>query len=302
MKIFMTGGTGFVGTTLTRRLVEQGHQVTVLTRKISGDMRPEIGVSVVEGDPTQKGAWQEEVSHHEAVINLAGASIFRRWTEQAKAMIRDSRILTTKNLVDALRKRQESESTLISTSAVGFYGFHDDEELDESSASGDDFLASLSKDWEAAAFKAQDYGVRVLICRLGIVLGTRGGALGQMIPLFKTGLGSPLGTGKQWFSWIHEQDLVRIYLFLLSRKDMQGPVNCTAPGPVNNRTFTKALGKAMHRPTFMPAVPGFMLKTLKGEFGNVLLKGQRVVPKCLLNAGFDFKFPGIDDALQSLLR
>ena len=297
----MTGGTGFVGTTLTHRLVEQGHQVTVLTRKISGNMRPEIGVSVVEGDPTQKGDWQEQVSHHEAVINLAGASIFKRWTKTAKAMIHDSRILTTKNLVEAMKTRQGEETTLISTSAVGYYGFHNDEELEESNAPGDDFLASLSKDWEAAALHARNYGVRVLICRLGIVLGTRGGALGQMIPLFKTGLGSPLGTGEQWFSWIHEQDLVRIYLFLLAQKDIQGPVNCTAPGPVKNRAFTKALGKALHRPTFMPAVPGFMLKTIKGEFGNVLLKGQRVVPKSLLDAGFDFKFPGVDYALQSLL-
>ena len=301
MEIFITGGTGFVGTTLAHRLVEQGHQLTVLTRKISGNMRPEIGISLIEGDPTKKGAWQEQISRHEAVINLAGASIFRRWTKQAKAMIRDSRVLTTKNLVEAMKTRQGKKTTLISTSAVGYYGFHDDEELEESNAPGDDFLASLSKDWEAAAMHARNYGVRVLICRLGIVLGTRGGALGQMIPLFKMGLGSPLGTGEQWFSWIHEQDLVRIYLFLLGQKDLQGPVNCTAPGSVKNRTFTKALGKALHRPTIMPAVPGFILKIIKGEFGNVLLKGQRALPKSLSNAGFDFQFPVIDDALQGLL-
>lgn len=301
MEIFITGGTGFVGTTLAHRLVEQGHQLTVLTRKISGNMRPEIGISMIEGDPTKKGAWQEQISRHEAVINLAGASIFRRWTKQAKAMIRDSRVLTTKNLVEAMKTRQGKKTTLISTSAVGYYGFHDDEELEESNAPGDDFLASLSKDWEAAAMHARNYGVRVLICRLGIVLGTRGGALGQMIPLFKMGLGSPLGTGEQWFSWIHEQDLVRIYLFLLGQKDLQGPVNCTAPGSVKNRTFTKALGKALHRPTIMPAVPGFILKIIKGEFGNVLLKGQRALPKSLSNAGFDFQFPVIDDALQGLL-
>lgn len=301
-KIFMTGGTGFVGTTLTRRLVEQGHKVTILTRKISGNRRPEIGVSVVKGDPAQEGDWQDHVRHHEAVINLAGASIFRRWTKQAREMIRGSRIMTTKNLVKAMKTRQGKETTLISTSAVGYYGFNDDEELVENSSPGDDFLASLSKDWEVAALQARNYGVRVLVCRLGIVLGTRGGALGQMIPLFKMGLGSPLGTGEQWFSWIHEQDLVRIYLFLLGKKEIQGPVNCTAPDPVKNSTFTKALGKALHRPTFLPSVPGFQLKIIKGEFRNVLLKGQRVVPKYLFDAGFDFKFPRIDNALQNLLR
>jgi len=301
MKIFMTGGTGFVGTSLTRKLVEKGHLVTILTRKISGDTNPEEGVALIEGDPTKKGAWQEHVSGHEAVINLAGASIFRRWTKEAKAMIRDSRILTTKNLVEAMSARTGAETTLISTSAVGYYGFHGDEELDESHPPGDDFLASLCKDWEEAAIKAEQYGARVIICRFGIVLGRRGGALGEMMPLYKRGLGSPLGSGKQWFSWIHEQDLVNVYLFLLDHKNLSGPINCMAPEPVTNREFNKALGKALKRQTFMPAVPGFMVKIIKGEFGNVLLKGQRVAPKKLLDAGFNFQFPRVNDALRDLL-
>jgi hypothetical protein len=300
MKIFVTGGTGFVGTALARKLVEQGHHVTVLTRKI-GDFTPGKGISFIEGNPTEGGAWQEHVAHHKAVINLAGASIFKRWTRESKAIIRDSRILTTKNLVSAMRNCKVKETTLISSSAIGYYGPHDDEELDESCAPGDDFIASLCKDWEAAALEASRYGVRVVICRIGIVLGKRGGALEQMVPLFKMGLGSPLGTGKQRLSWIHEQDLVRIYLFLLGRENMEGPVNCTAPDPVTNREFTKTLGKAIKRPTFMPAVPGFILKIIKGEFGDVLLKGQRVVPKKLLDAGFVFQFPRLKDALQDLL-
>ena len=301
MKIFMTGGTGFVGTSLARRLVEQGHQVTILTRKISGDPTPSNGVSLLEGDPTKEGPWQEQVASHEAVINLAGASIFRRWTKEAKVMIRDSRVLTTQNLVEAMRECKGEKTTLISTSAVGYYGFHGDEELDENDPPGDDFLASLSKDWEDAASKAEQYSARVIICRFGIVLGRRGGALSEMIPLFKIGLGSPLGSGKQWFSWIHEQDLVNVYLFLLDHKNISGPINCMAPESVTNREFTKALGTALKRPTFMPAVPGFMLKIIKGEFGNILLKGQRVVPKKLLDAGFDFQFPRVNDALQDLL-
>ena len=302
MKIFMTGGTGLVGTTLMRKLVAQGHQVTVLTRKIARDQIPAKGVSLIEGDPTREGAWQKQVANHEAFINLAGASIFRRWNKKAKAMIRDSRIRTTNNLVDALRGREGKETLLISTSAVGYYGFHGDEKLDERSAPGYDFLASLSRDWEAAALQAKQYGVKVLVCRFGIVLGANGGALGEMTPIFKKGLGSPLGTGNQWLSWIHEQDLVNLYLFLISRKDLSGPINCTAPEPVTNREFTKALGKALKRPTVMPSVPGFILKIVKGEFGNVLLKGQRVIPKKLSDAGFDFQFPQISDALQDLLK
>lgn len=302
MKIFMTGGTGFVGTSLAQKLLVKGHQITILTRKISDDTSTEEGTFLIEGDPTKKGAWQEHVCGHEVVINLAGASIFRRWTKEAKAIIRQSRLLTTENLVEAMGSCKGDETTLISTSAVGYYGFHGDEELDESHPPGDDFLAKLSKDWEDAANEAKQYGARVITCRFGIVLGRQGGALGQMIPLFKTGLGSPLGSGKQWFSWIHEQDLINVYLFLIDHKNLSGPINCMAPEPVTNREFTKALGMAMERPTFMPAVPGFMLKILKGEFGNVLLKGQRVVPKKLLDAGFEFQFPRLNDALHNLLE
>lgn len=301
MKIFITGGTGFVGMTLTRKLVEQGHHVTVLTRKITKDHKNKKGVSFLEGDPVKKGAWQNTVADHEAFINLAGASIFKRWSKKAKALMRDSRVLTTQNLVEALKDRKGKETILISTSAVGYYGFHGDEVLEESSAPGNDYLASLGTEWEAAALQAENHGVRVVICRLGIVLGKDAGALGQMIPLFKIGLGSPLGSGDQWFSWIHEQDLANIYLFILGSKDLAGPVNCTAPEPVTNREFTQALGEALRRPIFMPSVPGFVIRIVKGEFGTVLLKGQRVIPKKLSEAGFHFEFPRIRDALDDLI-
>ncbi len=301
MKIFMTGGTGFVGTTLAGKLVEQGHHVTVLTRKTVKIQGPEKGISLLEGDPTKAGDWQKQVAAHEVVINLAGASIFCRWTKSAKAMMRDSRILTTKNLVKALKDRKGKETTLISTSAVGYYGFYGNEALDENTPGGDDYLALLSKDWEAAALQAEQFGVRVLICRLGIVIGAQGGALGQMLPLFNMGLGSPLGSGDQWFSWIHEQDLINIYLFLIGHKDLAGPINCTAPGPVTNREFTRALGEALGKPTFMPAVPGLILRLVKGEFGNVLLKGQKVFPKKLSSVGFRFQFPDVNLALGDLV-
>ncbi len=302
MKVFVTGGTGFVGKTLTQKLVEKGHYVTVLTRNLSQNQMLSKGVKLVEGDPTTAGAWQKQVADHEVIVNLAGASIFRRWTNTAKSIMRNSRIMTTNNLVEALKNREGENTTLISTSAVGYYGFHGDKELDEDHPHGDDYLASLCKAWEAAALQAEQSGVRVLICRLGIVLGTQGGALGQMLPLFKIRLGSPLGSGDQWFSWIHEQDLVNIYLFLIEHKDFAGPINCTAPNPVTNRDFTKALGEALGKPTFMPAVPGFVLRFVKGEFGNVLLKGQKVLPEKLVGAKFDFQFRNINSALVDLAR
>jgi uncharacterized protein (TIGR01777 family) len=301
VNVFMTGGTGFVGTTLSEKLLALGHGVTVLTRSAVSEREGRAGVRYVTGDPTQPGVWQEAVAGHEVIINLAGASIFKRWTKDVKQVIRDSRIRTTRNLVHAISGASAKGTVLFSTSAIGYYGFRGDEMLDEESAPGNDFLARLSQEWEAEALQAVQYGARVIICRFGIVLGASGGALAQMIPVFKKGMGSPLGTGKQWFSWVHEQDLVDIYLFLLDRSDVEGPVNCTAPNPVRNKALTEALARAMRKPAFMPSVPGFMVKIMMGEFGSVLLEGQKVMPKRLLDLGFPFRFPRIEAALQDLL-
>ena len=301
MRIFMTGGTGFVGTALVRQLVAQGHEVSILTRNISSDRIPPSGVLFIHGNPTKMGSWQDRAAENDVCINLAGASIFRRWTQKAKTLMRESRLLTTKNLVAALARRKGKDTVLLSTSAVGYYGFHEAEIQDEGSPPGDDYLANLARDWEKEALRAEQYGVRVIICRFGIVLGRGGGALGQMVPLFRKGLGSPLGSGNQWFSWIHEQDLVNIFPFLIEQRALSGPINLTAPEPVTNTAFTKALGRALGRPTFLPAVPGFVLKMIKGEFGTLLLKGQRVIPKRLIDAGFRFQFPAIQDALNDLV-
>lgn len=301
MKVFITGGTGFVGTTLTRKLAQEGNEVAVLTRSLKGQAAGLKGVSYVEGDPTQKGRWQEKLTDQDVVINLAGASIFRRWSDTAKKLIWDSRIQATQNLVEALSARKGKETHLFSTSAVGYYGFHQDEVLNESSPSGEGFLSDLSREWESAALKAKDYGVPVTLTRFGIVLGRRGGALQQMIAPFKWWMGSPLGGGNQWFSWIHEQDLVGIFLFLINKKEISDGVNCTAPNPVTNRELTQTLGEVLGKPTFMPAVPGFVMSLVLGEFGSVLVKGQRVVPKKLLDAGFRFSFPDLRTALKDLL-
>ena len=302
MRVFVTGGTGFVGSMLTESLVKKGHAVTLLTRKIKKSRVVPQGVSMVEGDPGEPGSWQEKVPGHDAVINLAGASIFRRWTHAEKRLIRDSRIQTTTHLVKALENRSGMKTTLLSTSAVGYYGFHGDEALNEDTPPGKDFLAGVARDWEMAASEATAFGVRVVLCRFGIVLGSGGGALGEMVPIFKKGLGSPLGSGEQWFSWIHQTDLVRIFLFLMEHEELSGPFNCTAPEPVQNKELTKALAKVLGRPAIMPSVPGFLIRMVKGEFGNVLLKGQRVIPEKLLNAGFQFKYSSILAALQDLLN
>jgi len=301
MKIFMTGGTGFVGTFLCNRLTAEGHKVTLLTRTIREDRPLPQGAAYLEGNPIEKGSWQDAVADHEAIINLAGASIFRRWTKSAKNEIWESRIRTTQNLSEAMATRKGKDTLFLSTSAVGYYGFHEDEELDEASQGGDDFLASLSKEWESLALKAGESGATVMTLRFGIILGEEGGALKQMIPLFKKYLGSPLGSGNQWFSWIHIGDLAGIYSYLLEKRDISGPVNCTAPNPVRNRDLTKILGEVLGKPTFMPAVPAFMMKLIMGEFGSILLKGQKVVPRKLLDKGFRFNFPEIKGALQDLL-
>ncbi len=296
MKIFVTGGTGFVGKTLAPALVRTGHEVSILTRSGKGETS---GVSWIEGDPTQKGKWQEAVKEHGVIINLAGASLFTRWTEEAKRMIRDSRILTTRHLVEAMDGGKGK--TFFSTSAIGYYGFHGDENLTEDSPPGGDFLALLAKDWEAEAKEAEKKGCRVVLTRFGIVLGEKGGALGQMIPLFNKYVGGPLGSGKQWFSWIHIEDLTRAFLFLLEHPEISGPVNFTAPNPVRNKELAQWLGRIMGRPAFLPA-PGFMLRLVLGEFGSILLEGQRVLPQKLVQAGFQFSYPEIDRALRQVIR
>jgi len=301
MKVFITGGTGFLGAALTEKLLAEGHLVTILSR--SRKIRSvKAGLSYAEGNPSRSGPWQEEVCNHDVVINLAGASIFRPWNTRNKEAIYTSRIHTTRNIVDAIAKHADKEITLLSGSAVGFYGFQDDAELDESGGPGDDFLATVVKDWEAEAIKAEENGARVVFCRIGVILGKDGGALSKMLSVFKWGIGSPLGSGKQWFSWVSLPDLVNIFLFLMSNKTISGPVNCTSPYPVTNREMTKSLGRALNRPVFLPPVPAFLIKGFLGEFSDVFVKGQKVVPAKLLENGFCFEFPEIREAFAHLLN
>ena len=300
MKVLVTGGSGFVGTTLCARLVAQGHAVTVLTRSERGAKRLPAGVQACVGDPTAPGDWQQEAAQCDALVNLAGASIFSRWSSEYKALIRASRIDTTRNLVEAISRRQgDDPPVLVSASAVGYYGPRGDEELSEQSPPGEDFLAGVCREWEAEAQAATRFGARVVCARFGIVLGRGGGALGQMLPLFKLGLGGPLGGGRQWFSWVHQADLVEALLFCLT-KQMSGAANCCAPAPVRNREFTRTLGRVLGRPAILPA-PGFAVRLAMGEMGSVVLTGQRVIPQALSRAGFSFQFPELEGALRDLL-
>ena len=232
-------------------------------------------------------------------MNLVGASIFGRWNTALKKLIYDSRVLTTRNLADAMLPT--NESTLFNTSAVRYYGFRDDEMLHESSEPGDDFLAKLCVDSEAEAHRAEEKGARVVITRFGLVLERNGGALQQMISTFEKFVGGPLGSGEQWFSWIHMSDLLDAIMFLVQNVGITGPVNCCSPNPVRNKDLAKELGKALRRPSSI-ATPGFVLRAILGEFASVLLEGQRVIPGVLQKNGFEFKYPELPGALASILR
>jgi uncharacterized protein len=299
MQVFMTGGTGFVGAYLSRELVQAGHTITILSRRAQPPVPAPDGISFLTGDPTQAGPWMAAVPEHDWIINLAGASIFTRWSEAHKKEIFASRVLTTRNLVTALAAGDRRQ-LFCSTSAVGYYGPRGEEVLTEDSPPDAGFLGEVAKNWEAEAMKAQDLGVRVVVTRFGIVLGKDGGALGQMVPMFKKFLGGPIGSGRQWFSWIHQQDHARAFHFIQSHPEISGPVNLTAPHPVRNRDLTRALGRVLHRPALM-AAPEFMLRLMLGEFADTLLTGQMVLPKRLLDAGFKFNFPTIEAALTDLL-
>jgi hypothetical protein len=274
--------------------------VTILTRSKKGPEKGPAGISHLLGDPTQRGPWQEAIKNHDAIINLAGASIFSKWTDEQKKAIRESRVSTTQNIVEGIPFHPEKKITLFSTSAVGYYGFCGDEELVEDSPPGNDFLARIALEWEGEALKAREKGARVVITRFGIVMGEKGGALSQMIPLFKKYIGGPIGSGKQWFSWVHIKDLAEAFVFLTRHLEISGPVNVCSPNPVRNKDLAKALGKALHRPSFFPA-PGFMVKFVLGEFGSIILEGQRVISRRLIENGFVFQYADIDEALQSII-
>jgi uncharacterized protein len=298
MKVLITGGTGFIGSALTRSLTEQGFDVTVLSRnpgaveKICGP-----GVNALNNLNQLK---QEDT--YQVIINLAGAPIFdARWSDARKQVIRDSRINLTKQLVACMARMRVKPELLISGSAIGYYGDQGDVVLTEQSVTRIDFSQQLCADWENEAKQAEQIGVRVCLIRTGLVLADGGGLLQRMVLPFRLGLGGRLGSGRQWMSWIHRQDWIAIAVKMITDPSMQGAYNATAPNPVTNCECTRTLARCLKRPAFIP-LPAWLLKILLGEMSGLVLGSQRVLPERLLAQGFSFKYTDLSSALNDALR
>ena len=298
MNITLSGASGLIGRRLLKVLAKDGHALSALSRHAGTNLPPNVRLSV--WDSIRSAAPVDGLREADAVIHLAGASVAQRWNAQVKQDIRESRVTGTRNLVKGLAQLSRKPQVLICSSATGYYGSRGDEVLTESSTPGSDFLAEVCVEWEKEAMAAEALGIRVVRVRTGIVLDARGGALQRMLPPFKMGAGGKLGTGKQWMSWIHLDDLAAMFQFALAHP-LQGAINGTAPHPVTNSDFTRTLAAAVHRPAMFP-VPGFALRLLFGEMGDVLLASQRVTPKAPQSAGFTFRFPELAPALTDLLK
>jgi uncharacterized protein (TIGR01777 family) len=309
MRVAVTGATGTIGRALVGALRERGDDVTALSRNTgraqellggAGEAEPVAGALDVAtwADPKAGPPPLDALRGRDAVIHLLGEQTAQRWSDDAKREIRDSRVLSTRNLVAGLRELPEAErpSVLISQSGAGWYGFRGDEPLDESAGAGDDFLARLSVDWEAEAQRAEELGVRVVINRTGMVL-SESGALARMLPFFKAGVGGPVAGGRQYVPWVHLDDEVGAILFELDTEAASGPVNLTAPEPPTNRDFSKALGRVLRRPAFAP-VPALAVKALYGEMASIVITGQRAIPAKLTELGYRFKQPDLEEALR----
>ena len=294
-KVFIAGGTGFIGSSIIPALLKEGYEVQVLVRNKEKAKKLPSSCKVIWGNPTKSGEWQKYLEETDIAINLAGQNIFSRWTKTYKKLILESRIKSTENIVSSLKK----SALLINASAVGYYGDKGNTLVTEDSLPGDDFLAKTCIEWEKRALKAKEKGAKIIIARVGVVLGTTGGMLPKILPIFKLGLGGTLGKGNQWFPWIHIKDLVSAILFLI-KKEKEGIYNFVSPNPVTNKKFTKTLGKVLKRPTLLP-VPVFMMKLIFGELANIITCSIRAYPKNLLELGFKFKFETIEDALKDLI-
>ena len=293
MRVTITGASGLIGTRLVERLRARGDDVTTLSRTPSSP-------GAVAWQPEDEPAPAAALAGRDAVVHLAGENVAQRWSSGAKRRILSSRERGTRNLVAGIEAADPRPQVLVSSSAVGFYGPHGDEPLDEQTAAGSDFLAEVCLVWEREAHRAADLGLRVVTVRTGVVLDQGGGALAKMLPFFKLGVGGPVAGGDQYLPWIHVDDVVGLYLAALDSDAWEGPVNASAPEPVTNRAFSKALGRALHRPAFAP-VPGLAVRALYGEMAEIVTKGQRVIPRRAQAFGYTFAHPDLDQALRSAL-
>lgn len=297
MKILVSGASGFVGSRLTAALADDGHQVTRFVRSQAEPERTEI-----PWDPAVGRLEPSTLEGFDAVVHLAGESIADgRWTDAKKARIRDSRVQGTQLLAQTLARLDARPKVLVTASAIGFYGDRGDDELDEQSRPGSGFLADVCRQWESATEPAVEAGVRVVPLRFGLVLGSAGGALAKMLPIFRLGLGGPLGNGRQYVSWITLDDVTGAIQHAIATESLRGPVNAVAPHPVTNREFTRALGRALRRPALLPA-PAFALRLILGQMADeLLLASARVLPRRLLDSGFAFLDVTVETALGRLL-
>jgi uncharacterized protein (TIGR01777 family) len=301
MNVTLTGATGLIGSKLVRALRERGDDVTVLSRSPE-QARAALGVEAVAWDLAAGPAPDEALRGRDAVVHLAGEPVAQRWNAKVKDAIRESRVTGTRHLVDGLKAvGAEGPRTLVSSSAVGYYGKHGDERVPESTPAGEGFLPGVCVAWEAEAEAASALGVRVVAIRTGVVLDKSGGALKTMLPPFRLGLGGPVAGGDQYLPWIHVDDLVELYLKALDDESWSGAYNGSAPEPVTNKEFGKALGRALHRPAVAP-VPGLALRLLYGDMAEIVTEGQRAVPERALAGGFTFRHAQLDAALADALR
>ena len=299
--VLVSGGTGFIGSRVCTALHEQGDTVHVLSRNPAHAETQLQSVSAVHGwNPESEPLPPAATSDVDAVIHLAGETIAGRWNAEKKRRIRESRILSTQNLVASFAEVPTKPEVLVCASAIGYYGDTGDDAFTEASPAGTDFLAEVCQEWETAALKAETFGIRVVLIRIGLVLGLGGGLLTQVLRPFKMGAGGRLGSGQQWMSWIHVADVVGIVLHALANADIQGPLNATAPVPVRNTEFTQTLGRILRRPTLFP-VPTFGLRLMMGEFANFVVLSQNVLPEKTETSGYEFRHRTLEPALRDLL-
>ena len=302
MKILISGGTGFIGTHLLRMLSASQNTIVLLTRGASAaSALNKATVKYLHWDPLSRGEWMNEVNNCDIVINLIGKNVFeQRWNEKVKQEVLNSRIIPTRLLVEAIAQAEQKPRLLISASAVGYYGDRNDEILTEESPGGNDFLAGVVQQWEAAAYDAEQYGVRVATPRIGLVLEKNGGMIGKMLLPFRLFAGGPIGSGKQFLPWVHMDDVVRGIMFPAENQQFQGIYNLVSPNPVTMNEFAKTFGAILHRPSWLP-VPDIALKILYGEGAKVILSGQKAVPARLQSAGYEFSFSALHSALKNIL-
>ena len=299
MRITITGATGVIGSSLVAELTARGDEVTVLSRD-PDRAQAALGVEAFAWDPLAEPAPAAALSGRDAVVHLAGENVAQRWSAASKRAIRDSRVVGTRHLLDGLREAHPRPGVLVSGSAVGYYGPHGDEPIDEEAPPGPDFLAQVCVEWEREAEAATELGLRVTQMRTGVVLDAHGGALAKMLPPFRLGVGGPVAGGRQYMAWIHNEDVVGMVIAALDDERWSGPFNATAPEPVTNAAFSHALGHALHRPAVAP-VPGLAIKLLYGEMAEIITTGARVLPAKPLVLGYEFRHPALDEALAAAL-